>query len=192
MLSEQSTKQRIVDVAMALCQEQGVHALSFREIGERLGIRSASVHHHFRTKDDLVVALVRKYREDFTSGLLELDRTVASAGSKLKFLVEKLENCLVNQDRCCLCAVLAVESSSVCCNSQIEVGAFFKASTDWAKGVLEAGRGAGELRFEGDAAQAAGCLMAALNGMVIAARRLEGAKTFREMSAWYLSNLGVK
>lgn len=189
MQSDGNTKQKILDVAMALCQEQGVHSLSFREIGQRLGIRSASVHHHYPTKDDLIVALVRKYKNDFKNTLESLKNTLMSPTERLSGLVDILQNFLVSQNRCCLCAVIAVESSSVCCNSQKEVASFFEESASWAAEVFEAGRAAGEFRFAGDAKQAAICFMAALNGMVIAARRLGGAESFRQMADWYLENL---
>jgi AcrR family transcriptional regulator len=52
------TRERILAVALELIAEQGFAATSTRELSERLGFTKAALYYHFRTKDDLLVALV--------------------------------------------------------------------------------------------------------------------------------------
>ncbi len=176
---------------MELCQNSGVHGVSFREIGERLGIRSASVHHHYPTKNDLMVALVRRYQDNFRETLKTISENHKEPAAKLKELFSVMESCLVSQDRCCLCAVIAVESNSVCCTTQSEVSNFFEATSAWVQEVLLAGRDSGAFRFSGEPKAAAMAMVAGLNGMVIASRRIGGQVAFKQMSDWWLNNLGV-
>ena len=52
------TRARIVEVALELITDRGFAATSTREIAERLGVTKAALYYHFRTKDDLLSAIV--------------------------------------------------------------------------------------------------------------------------------------
>ncbi|HLI52180.1 MAG TPA: helix-turn-helix domain-containing protein [Thermomicrobiaceae bacterium] len=51
-------RRRILDVALELIAQRGFAATSTREIAERLGFSKAALYYHFRTKDDLLAALL--------------------------------------------------------------------------------------------------------------------------------------
>lgn len=53
------TRTRILEVALELFGENGFAATSTREISERLGFTKAALYYHFRTKDDILHALVK-------------------------------------------------------------------------------------------------------------------------------------
>ncbi|MCW2778399.1 MAG: hypothetical protein JWN17_2124 [Frankiales bacterium] len=50
--------QRVLDVALALFTEHGFDGTSLQQIADRLGVTKAAVYYHFRSKDDLLAALV--------------------------------------------------------------------------------------------------------------------------------------
>ncbi len=52
------TRARILDVALELIADRGFAATSTREIAERLGVTKAALYYYFRTKDDLLAAIV--------------------------------------------------------------------------------------------------------------------------------------
>jgi AcrR family transcriptional regulator len=62
------TRQRIQEVALELFAEQGYEKTSLREIAERLEVTKAALYYHFRTKEDILIALY----EDLTRPLEEL------------------------------------------------------------------------------------------------------------------------
>src|SRR2546423_15447121 len=66
------TKQKILMTARKMVQSRGYQALSFREIGKALGIKSASIHYHFPTKGDLGSTLARAYTEELVAYLEQL------------------------------------------------------------------------------------------------------------------------
>ncbi|MDA0268923.1 MAG: helix-turn-helix domain containing protein, partial [Cyanobacteria bacterium] len=59
------TAQQILDVAQILVRQRGYSAFSYADISDRVGIRKASIHYHFPSKDELVRALVMRYRQTF-------------------------------------------------------------------------------------------------------------------------------
>jgi AcrR family transcriptional regulator len=50
--------QRVLDAALELFSEHGFEGTSLQDIADRLGVTKAAVYYHFRTKDDLLLALV--------------------------------------------------------------------------------------------------------------------------------------
>jgi AcrR family transcriptional regulator len=59
----QSTRERILDVALDLFIEQGFDGTSLREIAEQLGVTKAALYYHFESKDDILVALHMRLHE---------------------------------------------------------------------------------------------------------------------------------
>jgi AcrR family transcriptional regulator len=51
------TRERILDVALELFNEQGYDGTSLREIAERLGITKAALYYHFERKEDILLEL---------------------------------------------------------------------------------------------------------------------------------------
>lgn len=52
------TRDRILDVALALFAEKGYEATSMREIAEQLGFTKPALYYHFDSKEDIVRALL--------------------------------------------------------------------------------------------------------------------------------------
>ncbi len=55
------TKLKILDTAQELIQKLGVNAMSYADISTAVGIRKASIHYHFPSKEDLLVSLLERY-----------------------------------------------------------------------------------------------------------------------------------
>ena len=51
------TRQRILDAAAELIDEEGLEALSMRRLATELGVQGPSLYHHFATKADIVDAV---------------------------------------------------------------------------------------------------------------------------------------
>ncbi|HSC63143.1 MAG TPA: helix-turn-helix domain-containing protein, partial [Caldimonas sp.] len=52
------TRERIVDAALAVIEEDGLAAFSTRKLGRRLRCEAMSIYHHFPSKQHLLDALV--------------------------------------------------------------------------------------------------------------------------------------
>ncbi|MCK5768845.1 TetR/AcrR family transcriptional regulator [Algiphilus sp.] len=60
-----NTREAIVEAARLLVQDASYYGLTFRDVSERVGIRKASIYHHFETKEALAVAMLDRAAEDF-------------------------------------------------------------------------------------------------------------------------------
>ena len=56
-------RERILDVALELFNEQGYDATSLREIAERLGVTKAALYYHFKSKGDILLELHLRLHE---------------------------------------------------------------------------------------------------------------------------------
>src|SRR5271156_1295810 len=57
------TRERILDIALELFNEQGYDKTSLREIADRLGTTKAALYYHFERKEDILVALHLRLHE---------------------------------------------------------------------------------------------------------------------------------
>jgi len=69
-----TTRERILDVALELFNEQGYDKTSLREIAERLGITKAALYYHFERKEDILLELHLRLHALVGDALDELDR----------------------------------------------------------------------------------------------------------------------
>lgn len=58
-------------LARELLQRSGANGFSFQDLADRLKVRKASLHHHFRSKDELLVDLLEESREEFQGWALK-------------------------------------------------------------------------------------------------------------------------
>ena len=62
---EPLTRERILDAAMRIIENEGLDALSMRRIGKELHVRDMALYHHFERKDEILTGLVRRMFEAF-------------------------------------------------------------------------------------------------------------------------------
>jgi AcrR family transcriptional regulator len=68
------TRERILDVALELFNEQGYDKTSLREIAERLGVTKAALYYHFERKEDILLELHLRLHDLGRVVLDEIDR----------------------------------------------------------------------------------------------------------------------
>jgi AcrR family transcriptional regulator len=69
------TRTRLLDTALNLFAERGVEGTSLQMIADELGVTKAAVYYHFKTKDEIVEAVVAPL-------LVELNRVVDEASTR--------------------------------------------------------------------------------------------------------------
>lgn len=79
-------RREIAQAAGELFADRGIHATTVRDIGERVGIQSGSLYHHFKTKHDIAHELMRCYGEDLLARYREAEAGGGGAGEKLERL----------------------------------------------------------------------------------------------------------
>src|SRR5580704_4135811 len=107
-MSVPDTRAQLLDVALELVQLRGYNAFSFRDLADRVGIKTASIHYHFPTKGDLGLALVRQHRRVLAEAFARLDNEPDPL-RRLQQYAGVFRSTLENGHRMCLGGILAIE-----------------------------------------------------------------------------------
>jgi TetR/AcrR family transcriptional regulator, transcriptional repressor for nem operon len=130
------TRTQILDTAENFIRRGGYNDCSFREIAAEVGIKSASVHHHFPTKQDLAAAVARRYTENFLASLDEKSSNKATPKKEIVRYCGLFRKAFAAGGRACLCGILSSEAALLPELVQLEVIAFTEANVDWLKKIF--------------------------------------------------------
>ena len=64
-MAESARREHLIDTAIGLFAEQGYHATGIDMILARAGVSKKTLYRHFRSKDELIVAALRKHDRQF-------------------------------------------------------------------------------------------------------------------------------
>lgn len=128
-----STRDDLLDASERRMRAGGYHAVSFRDIADDLGIKSASVHYHFRQKEDLGVAAVERYSARFFLGIEVL---LLDGLRPLEAFAQAYRNAYQAEKSGCLCGMLGAESQGLPARVAEAVKVFLDQNIDWVVDAL--------------------------------------------------------
>jgi TetR/AcrR family transcriptional repressor of nem operon len=174
-----STAEKILDVAQSLIVAGGYNAFSYADISDAIGIRKASIHHHFPTKAELVAALVDRYRQQAELGLKALQEQFASPADQLQSYLNFWQTCIREASLpFCVCAMLAGEMPMLPAEVASRVQAHFHTLARWLAAVLRAGAEQRLFRLDKRPEDEAQMLMASVHGAMLSARAFNDPDLF--------------
>ncbi|WP_427451123.1 TetR/AcrR family transcriptional regulator [Litorimonas sp. WD9-15] len=133
-------REHILDAAERRMRGAGYNAVSFRDIAGDIGIKSASLHYHFPKKEDLGLALVQRYSDDFHEALTNRITDNMTAKERIGVFVDLHRDALVRQKLLCLCVVFGAEARGLPAPVNAAVAAFFTRNINWmSKAYTDAG-----------------------------------------------------
>ena len=179
----QDTRTALLDIAEVAARRRGIDGFSFGDLADGVGIRKASVHYHFPTKDLLSVALMKRYRTSMQDTCHDIDRAHASAGARLAAVIEVYRRALGDGDMLCLCASLTSGYQSLSAATVHEINAFRGMMLDWLREVFNLGSKDGSVAAVVQPALEARAMLALLEGAQLAARSENRLDRFDEATA---------
>jgi TetR/AcrR family transcriptional repressor of nem operon len=103
-----------------------------------VGIRAASIYHHFTSKADLGGAVARRYWENSAAALETLLAESSDPASCLRQYPDTFRKALESGNRLCLCSFMAAESDDLPEAVMKEVRTFADVNVAWLSKVLSA------------------------------------------------------
>jgi TetR/AcrR family transcriptional repressor of nem operon len=188
--AQTGTAGRILDVAEALVQSRGFNGFSYADVAEELQITKAALHYHYPGKGELGEALIDRYATRFAAALVAVNRDEPDAPSKLRAYA-RLYADVFQDDRMCLCGMLAADYATLPDPMRERVVRFFDDNERWLARVLDAGRRDGSLRFQGSPRGVARTLVGGLEGAMLVARPYGDIRRFRAAAALLIDGLVV-
>ncbi|MEM6476630.1 MAG: TetR/AcrR family transcriptional regulator [Pseudomonadota bacterium] len=125
----------ILDAAETRARTGGYNGFSFRDLAEDVGIKSASVHYHFPTKEALGAALTERYT------MRAIESLGDPAGLNELEAFDRVAALFVHanevEDLMCLCGLFGAETAGLPEPLVAEVKAYFEALTSWLSDALQ-------------------------------------------------------
>jgi len=189
MNTKKNTLQEILDIGLQLVQERGYNGFSYADIATAIGIRKASIHYYFPSKQDLVQSVLANYRREFADKLEQINNQSHSWPHKLQLFFGLYRETLENNKKLCLCSMMAAELQSFPEEIREELNGFFRANESWVGKVLEEGHKAGEFTLSIPAAEQARILVAFVQGAQLLSRSSGEISSYDTLVANLLASL---
>ncbi len=179
---------RLVAEAERLVRKRGYSGFSYADLSEAVGIRKASIHHHFPAKEDLGAALIQGYRDRYDSALASICEACAPGVACIEAYAALYREGL-RQDQGCLCGVMACEQDVLPQRLKEAISRFFDAHLKWLERVMAAGAGEGTVRRDIDPRLAAKLVLVSLQGALTIGRLSGQLQAFDAAAAALVKSL---
>lgn len=134
-----NSREKILAAAKLIAQAHGYGGLNFRDVADEVGIKAASIYHHFPSKADLGAAVAKRYWEDTAASLETLSAESSDPVVSLRQYPDTFRRALANDNRMCLCSFMAAEYDDLPEAVKQEVRTFADVNVAWLSKALSAG-----------------------------------------------------
>jgi TetR/AcrR family transcriptional repressor of nem operon len=182
--SDGVTKTKILDAAQDLIQRLGANGMSYQDISDAVGIRKASIHHHFPTKENLIETLLDRYCEYFFRLFDNILQSTASPKEKLQKYIDLFEATLRSEkgEKACLYGMVGAEIASLGLESLAKVKHFHEGNEERLTTLLIEGRKGRVFNLKGDPKATAALVFSLLEGAILIVRAKGGVRQFRQIT----------
>ncbi|MET0702593.1 MAG: TetR/AcrR family transcriptional regulator [Mycobacterium sp.] len=188
-----ATSNEILRCAHSLIIAGGYNGFSYADIAGVVGIRKASIHHHFPTKVDLVRTLLERYREDLDAALADMQHRFPDPMDRLSAYIGFWESCIGDPTTAfCLCALLANEIPLLPEEITDLVKGHFGALSTWLTSVLTQGADRGAMVLSGAPRSEAETFMATVHGAMLSARAYGDITVFSVITQTAMNRLTAR
>ncbi|MTV13498.1 MULTISPECIES: TetR/AcrR family transcriptional regulator [Bradyrhizobium] len=161
-----SSREAILAAAKRTAQARGYGGLNFRDLADQVGIKAASIYHHFPSKADLGVAVARRYWEDTAAQLESMLAETTDPVRCLRRYPDVFRKALESNNRMCLCSFMSAEVDHLPDAVKKEVQTFADVNVAWLSKLLVAAGVVSSRKSE----QRARAIFAAVAGAQLIAR----------------------
>lgn len=166
------TKRLILDAAQEMLQSRSFNAFSYQDIAEALGIRKASIHHHYASKEELGTALVERFIRRFRRWSERLNEECPN-DSYLRLLAYlKMLASIMHSDghKICPQGIMSAEFNVLPPAMRIGLETLLGEQRQWLTELVDAGRREGVFVAIGSPAEQAILIQASMQGALQIAR----------------------
>lgn len=169
---KRDTRAEILDVAQDLIKRFGSNGISYQHISDAVAIRKPSIHHHFPTKNDLLLATIGREYDQFFLDLGEILDGPDSAAAKVRGYMKLFEKTFVagRGAHICLFGMMGAELGGLDETVADRVRNFVRENVGALKVILERGRADRSIAFEGESEILATLIFSSLEGAMITIR----------------------
>ncbi len=173
-----NTKTALLDCAERAARTRGIDGFSFADLAQDVGIRKASVHHHFPTKAALSVALMERYHAQLEDACEGIAKEQVTGGRRIAALIDLYRTALDGGRRVCLCVSFSTSRDSLSSEVIAQMSTFRKMMLGWIEAAFRAGQSDGSIKGVAGPKAEAAAMLSLMEGAQLAARAEENPVLF--------------
>lgn len=183
-MSPTDTRTAILDLTEELVRSRSFNAFSYQDIADRIGIRKASIHYHFASKEDLGVALVERLRRQaiaWASAQVECNATpLEKFDAYLAFQAESLRR----DGMICPQGILGAEYNALPARVKESYLEFLEQIQTWLAAVLRKGQEQGVFSTDAPPEDQAALIQSATQGALQLSRASGREERYHAVVQW--------
>ncbi|GAA0836824.1 MAG: TetR/AcrR family transcriptional regulator [Cupriavidus sp.] len=129
-----TVRDQLLEHASVLIRQRGYNGFSYRDLAELVGVKTSSIHYYFPAKDDLVLEVVRLYRERAQTRLAAIDTSLPLVEQAHRY-VDPLRNG-IELNQICLAGMLSAEVLALPDSIRSLLQGHFQMNEVWIAGLL--------------------------------------------------------
>ncbi len=172
------TKTAILDSAERAARSRGFDGFSYADLAADVGLRKASIHHHFATKAALSVALMHRYATTLQTACATIDATEPTGAARISAFIQRYRDALDGGRSLCLCVSFSMSRESLPSDVTVQLGRFREAMVDWLENAFALAKSDGTITLVNDPTKEAAATLPLLEGAQLAARAAENPELF--------------
>ncbi|MCL5777697.1 TetR/AcrR family transcriptional regulator [Limibaculum sp. FT325] len=185
-----NTRDALLDCAERAARARGYDGFSYADLADEIGIRKASIHHHFPTKADLALELMRRYRASVFETLQRLAADEPRGSGRIRGFLAVYRAALGGGQSACLCVMFSAGREALSDPVLAELNRFHTDALAWLADAFARARDDGSIAdLAAPEAEAAACL-ALVEGAQLMARAATRVELFDAAVARLQGRLG--
>ena len=183
-------KTEILKLTAEMLKVKGFDSFSYNDLSQELGITKASIHHHFKRKEDLGLALLVFLKEGTLKGTKHLHDANISPWEKLEAFFDMNSQIIENGTKNCPVNSLQANVAVISPEMAVVLKEIGELEINLMASILEDGRKEGQMFFKGKARNHAILVMSTLRG-AMQQSRIHGHELFTQTIEQMKTNLKV-
>ncbi len=177
-----TVREQLLDHAQTFLMTRGYNGFSYRDLAERVGVKTSSIHYYFPTKEDLVLEAVKAYDAAIAQDVAGIDEALP-AQRKLSLYAQGFGRIVADGHRICLCGMLAADIETLPETVRNAVQRFFAFHESWLARVLADGVAQGTVTLTSSPEATARALFAGFQGSVMTSRLFRAPSRLEDVVA---------
>lgn len=188
--SNNNTKSEALDLAKEYLQTLGFNGFSFQTIADSLGIKKASLHYYFSSKEEMGLAILEDYVQGHTTWAKKVEELPAKV--KLEKMVKGFKSLSAKNQMICPVGSFSSDYNSVSPKMKKKLKQFHFLIRDWLVETIDQGKKEGTIKKNTDSTIAADLFLTTLQGAVQVARIRGEQESLKKMLETMLEQLHGK
>lgn len=161
-VTQVDTKKQALLIAKKQLQNRGFNGFSFQDIADKLGIRKASLHYYFNSKDELALELIQSYEDAFQQWVQK--KTTIKTNKCLESWLDLYNSMAQDKTKICPIGAFCVDLEGLSKTTRLKISHLFEVQRQWLIGNLKKGKKERLYRFKGKPEVMADMIFSSIQG----------------------------